>query len=147
MFSWIRIISLYFLDQNIFIDISGCIDYKRALRCSLIIFIFPLNKAFFKQQDSEAKQKELLRVCLLVWRPDNVVKGVDAGIDVFSGSYPYVLTQRYEAMTFDCKNPGNDDHNGSGDNANGDEDETSEPKRKKMKQEAVSATIKIDEFK
>ncbi len=78
---------------------------------------------------------------MLVWRPDNVIKGVDAGIDVFSGSYPYVLTQRAEAMTFNCKA---DHFDSQSDDDSDEKNEACEPKRKKFKKENNSVTIKID---
>ena len=31
------------------------------------------------------------------------LKGIDLGIDVFSGSYPYVISQKAEASVFDYK--------------------------------------------
>lgn len=37
------------------------------------------------------------------WTPDNVIKGIDLGIDLFSGSYPFILTQRGEATVFNYK--------------------------------------------
>jgi queuine tRNA-ribosyltransferase accessory subunit len=51
----------------------------------------------------DEKNSNILKSMLLILRPDNVIKAVDLGIDLFSGSYPYYITQRGEALTFKYK--------------------------------------------
>lgn len=38
------------------------------------------------------------RMMHCVWRPDNVIRAVESGIDLFDASYPYILTQRGTAL-------------------------------------------------
>lgn len=54
---------------------------------------------------------EKLKVSMGCWNPLTVLDLVELGIDVFDTSYPYVITENLEALTFlcdhqDCNNIG-----------------------------------------
>jgi hypothetical protein len=44
--------------------------------------------------------KNILRLYPLPSRPDQIVKAVELGFDLFSGSYPFVLTNKSQALIF-----------------------------------------------
>jgi queuine tRNA-ribosyltransferase subunit QTRTD1 len=44
--------------------------------------------------------KNLLFTMPLLWRPDNVIRGVDMGLDLFSGAYIAHISDRYIILTF-----------------------------------------------
>ena len=48
---------------------------------------------------------EAFRVYLFSGRPDQVVNAVELGFDIFSGSFPYLLTQKGHAGLYDYKMP------------------------------------------
>ena len=82
---------------------------------------------------------------LLAWRPDNVVKAVELGIDLFSGSYPYVITQRGEVCVYEYKMTDDDKKTNEEKDDDDDDDESSEPASKKRKQTIInSGQVTID---
>ncbi|UJR36955.1 hypothetical protein I4U23_029664 [Adineta vaga] len=46
------------------------------------------------------EHKNLLYTMPLLWRPDNVVRGIDLGLDLFSGAYVPYVSDRFIILTF-----------------------------------------------
>lgn len=44
-----------------------------------------------------------MRVYPLAARPDQVVEAVEFGFDLFTGSYPFVITQNCQALVFESE--------------------------------------------
>jgi queuine/archaeosine tRNA-ribosyltransferase len=44
--------------------------------------------------------KNLLFTMPLIWRPDNVIRGIDLGLDLFSGAYVTHISDRFVILTF-----------------------------------------------
>jgi queuine tRNA-ribosyltransferase subunit QTRTD1 len=48
--------------------------------------------------------KNLLFTMPLIWRPDNVIRGIDLGLDLFSGAYVAHISDRFIILTFRYSN-------------------------------------------
>lgn len=49
------------------------------------------------------KNKVVFNIYPLSSRPDQVVQAVELGFDIFNGAYPFLLTEKFEALLFDFK--------------------------------------------
>jgi len=47
------------------------------------------------------KDVNIFRKFPLALSPENVVEAVELGFDLFTGSYPYILTEKRQALMFD----------------------------------------------
>lgn len=93
-------------------DLKAFETIVRSLNVSLLAHINYLNKIviFFSQQkEIDSICSNSLRIYSYSGRPDKVLNAIELGFDLFTGSYPYLVTIKNEAILFDVKMVENSD--------------------------------------
>ena len=93
---------------------------------------------------SEDKTENIFSLFLIPWRPDNAIKAIDAGIDLLSGSYPHVLTQRGDASVFTCKYEIDEQQQ---DGEEEDQDQPAKKRRKVSESDKIPTTLNLHDIK
>jgi queuine tRNA-ribosyltransferase subunit QTRTD1 len=92
----LRIIPTY--EKNIFgISFEGIHSYGPSTEHLDIDSLKPIIE---ETRSKLNEYKNLLFTMPLLWRPDNVIRGIDLGFDLFSGAYVTHISDRFIILTF-----------------------------------------------